>query len=137
MMERRSGFWIRLGAILIDGLFMAGVVYFLILIFSLDTQSAAVQAGESALMVLYFVLVPVLWFGHTLGKWALGIRIVRDDGSEVNFMTMVIRELLVGLLYAVTLGIGVIVSAFMIGLREDKKSIHDLIAKTKVIYGRA
>lgn len=135
-MERRGGFWIRLGARIVDGLLMGAVVYLLIILFTLDTQSAAVQAGESLLMNLYFVLVPVLWAGHTVGKWLLGIRIVRDDGSEVNLLTMVIREFLVGLLYGVTLGIGVIVSAFMIALREDKKSIHDLIAKTKVVYGR-
>lgn len=136
-MDKLGGFWIRLGARLLDGLLMAGIIYILIAIFSLDTQSTVIQMSELVIMILYFILLPVLWFGHTAGKWALGIRIIRDDGSQVNFVDMLVREVLAGLLYGVTLGIALIVSAFMIGLRKDKKAIHDLIAKTRVIYGRA
>jgi len=46
---------------------------------------------------------------------------------------MLLRDLVAGLVYSVTLGIAVIVSIFMVALREDKRSIHDFIAGTKVI----
>jgi uncharacterized RDD family membrane protein YckC len=38
------------------------------------------------------------------------------------------------IVYGITLGIAVIVSAFMIGLRKDKRAIHDFIAGTYVTY---
>ena len=47
---------------------------------------------------------------------------------------MLMRVVVAGLIYAVTLGIAAIVSAFMVGLREDKRSLHDLIAGTYVTY---
>ncbi len=47
---------------------------------------------------------------------------------------MILRVLLGGLIYGVTFGIGVIVSAFMVGMREDKRSIHDFVAGTYVTY---
>jgi uncharacterized RDD family membrane protein YckC len=36
------------------------------------------------------------------------------------------------LVYVITLGIGVIISAIMVAAREDKRSIHDFIAGTYV-----
>jgi uncharacterized RDD family membrane protein YckC len=42
------------------------------------------------------------------------------------------RYLVAALVYAITLGIGVIVSAFMVGIRKDHRSIHDFIAGTYV-----
>lgn len=47
---------------------------------------------------------------------------------------MVKRDLIAGLLYGLTLGIGVIVSAFMVGLREDKRALHDFIGGTYVTH---
>ena len=38
------------------------------------------------------------------------------------------------LLFSKLLGIGYIVSAFMVGFREDRRSIHDFIAGTEVVY---
>ena len=34
----------------------------------------------------------------------------------------------------IPLGIGVIVSAFMVGLREDRRAIHDFVAGTEVVW---
>jgi uncharacterized RDD family membrane protein YckC len=44
------------------------------------------------------------------------------------------RVIVASLVYGITLGIGAIVSAFMIGLRKDKRSLHDFIAGTYVTY---
>lgn len=47
---------------------------------------------------------------------------------------MLLRMIVAAIIYGVTLGIAAIVSAFMVGIREDKRSIHDLIAGTYVTY---
>ena len=44
------------------------------------------------------------------------------------------RELVANIVYALTLGIGLIASAIMVGVREDKRSLHDIIAGTEVVY---
>lgn len=80
----------------------------------------------SIILTLYAILLPVYWNGYVIGKKICGIRIVKKDGTQVGFLTMILRVLLGGLIYGVTFGIGVIVSAFMVGMREDKRSIHDL-----------
>ncbi|XID94897.1 hypothetical protein ACF3MZ_10435 [Paenibacillaceae bacterium WGS1546] len=47
---------------------------------------------------------------------------------------MLLRNVVAGFVYALTLGVGLIISAFMVGLSEDKRAIHDYIAGTKVVY---
>ncbi|TMW70966.1 RDD family protein [Alteribacter natronophilus] len=131
--NRPAGFWIRLGAAIVDGILVTIVLGILGLIiygqFFFDGYSAL-----DLLSLLYFLLVPVFWYGYTVGKRAVGVRIVQMDGSNVTLWTMIKRDLISGLVYAITIGIAVIVSAFMVGLREDKRSIHDFIAGTYVTY---
>ncbi|CQR47542.1 RDD family protein [Paraliobacillus sp. PM-2] len=82
--------------------------------------------------VFYYLLLPVFWYGYTLGRKLVGNRIARVDGKKVRIGTMLLRHWVAGMFYVVTLGIGFIISAFMVGLREDKRAIHDFIAQTYV-----
>lgn len=85
-----------------------------------------------ALGFLYSLLLPVFWYGYTLGRRMAGNRIVRVDGRKVGIGTMLLRDVVAGMAYTLTLGIGLVVSAFMVGIREDKRAIHDFIAQTYV-----
>lgn len=128
-----AGFWIRLGASIIDAILLFFVLGFI----SLALYGQFTTEGYSFtdfLDHLYHLLLPIFWYGYTIGKRAVGIRIARVDGEKVGLGTMLLRNIVAGLVYVVTLGIGVIVSAFMVGLREDKRSIHDFIAGTYVTY---
>lgn len=128
-----AGFWIRLVAVIIDGIIIGILGSLFNALLGLDLNDG--ERGITGLFeFLYGLIVPVLWTGYTIGKKAMGVRIVKLDGSDVTIGTMLMRTLVAGLVYAVTLGIGVIVSAFMVGLREDKRSIHDFIAGTYVTY---
>ncbi|MUV38845.1 uncharacterized protein JNUCC1_02716 [Lentibacillus sp. JNUCC-1] len=132
MVSNPAGFWIRLGAIIIDQIFLflaLGIVGFL-----LFKEFLVEGFFVDAISSLYFVLLPIFWCGYTVGKKGTEIRIVREDGDEVGFGTMFLREVVGGFVYVLTLGIGVIVSVLMVGLREDKRSIHDFIAGTYVTY---
>ena len=133
-MSNPAGFWIRFGSRIIDALMIGIIIAVVLTVFSLDTQSRAVQFSESLISLLYFIVVPVLWLGYTVGKRVFSIRIVHKDGSQVSLLTMIMREFVAGLAYGLTLGLLVIVSAFMVGLREDKRAIHDLIAGTYVTH---
>nr|WGE00599.1 RDD family protein [Bacillus velezensis] len=129
---RPAGFWIRLGAVVLDYLITSVP---LAIIFMLATgKDPNESAMISIILTLYGILLPVYWNGYVIGKKICGIRIVKKDGTQVGFLTMILRVLVGGLIYGVTFGIGVIVSAFMVGMREDKRSIHDFVAGTYVTY---
>ncbi|MCI1113573.1 RDD family protein, partial [Stenotrophomonas maltophilia] len=82
---------------------------------------------------LYTLLVPVFWYGYTIGKKILKIRIAKVDGEPVGIGTMLLRVIVgMWLIYGITFGIGAIVSAIMVGVRQDKRAIHDLVAGTYV-----
>ncbi|WP_226578018.1 RDD family protein [Halobacillus litoralis] len=126
-MENPAGFWNRVGARLLDGLILMG--FFSIFTGELVTEEYGVP---DVLAVFYALLLPSIWYGYTLGRKALGNRIVKADGSNVDAVNMVKRELLGALLYFVTFGAALVISAFMVGLREDKRAIHDFIGGTYV-----
>ncbi|SMB93696.1 Peptidase family M48 [Desulfonispora thiosulfatigenes DSM 11270] len=90
--------------------------------------------ATNGLSLLYSLLLPIYWYGYTIGKRMFSIRIVKLNGEKIGIETMLMRILVASLIYIVTLGIGLIVSAFMMGFRKDKRAIHDLIAGTYVTY---
>jgi uncharacterized RDD family membrane protein YckC len=126
-----AGFWIRVLASILDTVI---VMVPLTLISYLITGGWEGDIFTSILSLLYYLILPVVWFGYTVGKRMAGIRIAKVNGEKVGFGTMLMRVIVASLVYGITLGIGVIVSAFMIGLRRDKRSIHDFIAGTYVTY---
>ncbi|MBM4764617.1 RDD family protein [Bacillus sp. B15-48] len=129
--HKAAGFWIRLGAIIIDGLLL---IPFYLLFMIIGVSDIATEVFVNSINLLYYLLIPVIWSGFTVGKKVLGIRIVRTDGKEIGISTTLKRYILASLVYIITLGLTLIISAFMIAFRKDKRSLHDLIAGTQIIY---
>ncbi|KSU83365.1 Uncharacterized membrane protein YckC, RDD family [Fictibacillus enclensis] len=134
--QQPAGFWIRVGACLLDGIIIG--IPLAIIGFLITGDFASGQPGENwyldIISFLYALLLPIYWQGYVVGKRICGVRIVKADGSKLGLGAMLMRVLVGGIIYAVTLGIGLIVSAFMVGIRKDKKSIHDFIAGTYVTH---
>ncbi|MEW5551272.1 RDD family protein [Peribacillus frigoritolerans] len=128
-MSDSVGFWKRLFAGVLDGIIVSAP---LAIIFGVITGDWENENFSTLFNFLYMVIVPILWYGYTVGKRIMGIRIVRMDGKKLGIGTMLMRYLVAALVYAITLGIGFIVSAFMVGIRKDHRSIHDFIAGTYV-----
>ncbi|MGM1035345.1 RDD family protein [Peribacillus frigoritolerans] len=128
-MSDSVGFWKRLFAGVLDGIIVSAP---LAIIFGVITGDWENENFSTLFNFLYMVIVPILWYGYTVGKRIVGIRIVRMDGKKLGIGTMLLRYLVAALVYAITLGIGVIISAFMVGIRKDHRSIHDFIAGTYV-----
>ncbi|MDX8366199.1 RDD family protein [Cytobacillus sp. IB215665] len=129
MSENSAGFSIRLAALLFDWL-LIGLPITFIAYYIFNEQSFLLNQFE----VIYGTLLPVFWKGYTVGKKIVGIRIVKIDGTNVHLVTMVLRVIIAGIVYGLTLGIGIIVSIFMVLLREDNRAIHDFVANTYVTY---
>ncbi|WP_342570134.1 RDD family protein [Paenibacillus sp. FSL R5-0749] len=129
----KAGFWIRLGANVLDSLIISIPLVIIagVLTGNFDTDEPIAKL----LSAIYSILLPVYWYGRTIGKRICGIRIRKYDTHEPpKIGTMLMRVVVAGLVYVITLGIGVIVSAFMVGLREDRRAIHDFIAGTEVVW---
>lgn len=126
-----AGFWSRFLAVLIDSIVISAP--FGILTYALGNgANPTIDSLSSLTSIFYTLLLPVYWNGYTVGKKLLRIRIVKVSGERISMRTMVMRNIICGLLYIFTLGIAVVVSAFMVAFRTDRRSVHDFIAGTYV-----
>ncbi len=66
--------------------------------------------------------------GQTAGKEMLGVKVVRLDGRPIGRYHAAGR-VLAGMLSWLTLGVGFLVPLF----RADKRALHDLVARTRVV----
>jgi uncharacterized RDD family membrane protein YckC len=143
-----AGFWIRLLARMIDGFILSIptivlVVPLVIMLGVAARPGRLMPFGPAALMMqgvlmligtavgatyeTYFVSTR----GATPGKLALGLKIVRADGSPVS-AGLAFGRYLAHLLSGYLLGIGYIMAAF----DAEKRALHDRICETRVVYAR-
>ena len=69
--------------------------------------------------------------GATLGKMAMGLRVVTNDGQRLSFMNATGRYF-AKFISAILLLVGFI----MIGFTDRKRGLHDMMASTLVIKVR-
>lgn len=72
--------------------------------------------------------------GYTPGKWMLKVRVVKIDGSKISFLDALLRELVIKCI-ANSVASGFLnIGSFIWGcVTEDHKTVHDLVAKTRVV----
>lgn len=138
---RPASFLTRGVALIIDYVLYWMVVVFAIYlaseyIFSFDSSYGGLITGI-VLMVVLFVIVPSvvenLTKGRSLGKWAMGVRVVRDDGGPVVWRHSLIRHTVGVLEIVITAGaVAIIVSLF----NQRGKRVGDFLAGTYVIRVR-
>jgi len=88
----------------------------------------------SIIILVYYIVTPLFLKGQTIGKKIFKLQIIKEDGSKLDYKTLFYREG-VGRIFInfASLGITNIVSIVIMALREDKKGLADVLAKTKVI----
>ena len=133
-----GGFWIRLVAYIIDAVLLTVVVAILASLFGLnlwetdwERQDPTVNLLSFVIGWLYFALMESSERGATVGKMAMGLRVVTSDGQRLSFMNATGRYF-AKILSAIILGIGFLMIAFT----DKKRGLHDMIASTLVIKVR-
>ena len=123
------GFWIRLGAAVIDALVISAVL-------SLVGLLRISPIPVTGFMSVVTPVVPwlYLWLfiglkGQTLGKMAVGIKVVNAEGSVPGLGSAALREVLGKIVSFVALCLGFL----WIIWDERKQGWHDKIAKTYVL----
>lgn len=151
-----SGWWRRVGAVLIDGIVVSAAAVIAGLIVGADVvttfDSSTTKSGASAdfhlsggnilidllMYTLIVALVMAKTDGRTVGKMATGIRVVREDGKPVDFGFAMLREILIkhivfGYLSIFTLGIATLLNYLWPLWDEQNRTLHDRIVKSRVV----
>jgi uncharacterized RDD family membrane protein YckC len=81
-------------------------------------------------VMLYHLVMEILWNGYTVGKWLIGIRVVKLDGTRPSVSNYLIRWLI--RLFEITMTSGV-VAFFTLLLNGKGQRLGDIAAKTCVI----
>ncbi|CAN5215925.1 RDD family protein [soil metagenome] len=133
---RPASFVLRAAGTMIDALVYGGAyVAILLTMLGLAQQLGLDDAAQRAIGVVGFALclvvapvaVETLTHGKSLGKLAVGARIVRDDGGSIGFRHAFIRALLALLeIYSTAGGLAAIVAL----LNARAKRLGDLVAGT-------
>lgn len=80
---------------------------------------------------LYFVIM-TKYFGQTMGKMIVGIRVVAKDGGSLSWLTVVMREF-VGRIICQLLGTYLVYLGCI--FHPQKETLGDIIGGTYVVYG--
>jgi len=133
---RPAGFVLRAAGAAIDfvlyvGLYIVGLILFLTQAYNAGLDEALVRAISIVGLVLFWVVAPIavetISHGKSLGKLAVGARIVRDDGGAIGLRHAFIRGL-VGV-FEVFMTIGG--TALLVGLLNSRaKRLGDMLAGT-------
>lgn len=119
-----AGFWVRLGAGVIDLLTLG----FTVVIIAYFFPAPVIWVMSGLVISAAYWLGFWVWRGQTPGKMALGIKVIRTDSSSVKWQCALCR-FLGYIVSVVTLFIGFIWVAF----DGRKQGIHDKIADTYVV----
>ena len=137
--EVAAPFALRCGALLADYLLVVVIPagFLLISRASGNAGSNLINSGfndigwftGSLIAFVSFLLLPAAT-GRTFGKMATGLRIVAKDGTEASLRRIILRQVVAGVLFLLTAGFSLLVSAFS----GSGRALHDYIAGTMVIY---
>jgi len=153
---RYGGFWLRLVGIFIDGVILAIPVLILEFVLAAALGMNVTRVGPNpspdevfAMLGPLMGLIGLVWlismaigvtyegfflskFGATPGKMAIGVKVVRPDGSGITIGRAVGRYF-ARMLSGIILYIGFI----MAGFDPQKRALHDRICDTLVVKARS
>ena len=85
-------------------------------------------------IIFYFVILPLIMDGQTIGKRFFRIKIVRVDNKKLDATTLFVRDI-VGRFFIdlLTFGLNEIINLFVICLTEERRGFHDVLASTRIV----
>jgi uncharacterized RDD family membrane protein YckC len=105
----------------------------------LEFENGRLQNVESLVVLMVTMAVYQIgflsWRSATPGKIAMNIYVAYPDGSAVTPDTAILRYIVV--LIEVIVPLGILANIFIVGFDRDRRAIHDRVAGTIVLAGRA
>ena len=147
----------RFVAFVLDGLIIGVVVTLIIVIITGAAGGVGFLGGDAsgygglvlgllfstliatAVAVLYAPFYMARTNGQTLGKQAMGIRVIRANGKRVDFLWAVLREVVIkwflfgGLGSSITFGLAWLIDGLWPLWDNENRALHDLIVDSRVV----
>lgn len=138
-----AGFFVRLAAFLIDSILIALIslgLRFPLWLLDMILPNSLLSRDfifQYSITDLIFVILQASYFilltyasGQTVGKKLMHLKVVSVQGCKLTLWEVVIRETVGRFLSALVLQAGYLA----VGVRKDKRGLHDWFADSKVIY---
>ena len=119
------GFWIRLGALVIDTILLS--IVNLIIQFAIGNSGFVTLFG--VVINLGYAVIMIAWRGQTVGKMVVGIQVVDSQGNIPGIGAVLLREVVGKFLSLVAIGLGYLWVAW----DKEKRGWHDHLAGTYVV----
>lgn len=143
MPVKYAGFWIRWAAAFIDSMIVGSIIA--AIIFGIGYLIKNPKDSEPS--TVFFLILPVvqllvlvlIWayfviFTYkkeaTLGKKMFGLKVISAKSEKLSLGQVILRETIGKIISGIILNVGYI----MAGFTEKKQALHDMIAKTNVVY---
>ena len=136
-----KGFWIRFVASFIDGIILL-ILIILLASISLVIFGAALGEGAGVGMfllvlilasiatILYKPIMEASEYQGTVGKYALGMKVIDQNGQRITVTSSFLRTIL----YIIgAQGFLLCLGVIMVGFTEYKQGLHDILANTYVV----
>jgi uncharacterized RDD family membrane protein YckC len=139
--QRYAGFWMRFWAYVIDIVVISSLNGILLSPFKFVNDGIAISVGlwtvtgivGSIVFFAYFLLM-TKFFGQTLGKMILGLRVIREDEQPLRWSDLLFREVVGRFIYRV---FGFLMILYIIvGFTDQKQGLHDMFSSTRVVFDR-
>lgn len=144
-----GGFWIRFCAVIIDGILLQLVrmPMSLLILGAMESPFQSFQARMapmamtgamltltlvSMLVAFLYEVIMIRYYGATVGKMAIGVKVIRTDGNDVSWGVSIGRYFM-KIVSGMILAIGYI----MAGFDDEKRALHDRVCDTRVVYKRS
>jgi uncharacterized RDD family membrane protein YckC len=128
-----AGFWIRFLASIIDGImiFIPSSLFGILAVALGGGEMAIAFTKFLAIIIVGGIYIYIIYkYQASPGKMMLGLKIVSDNLERITFGQVLLREIVGKFVSGLILNIGYIMIAFT----AKKQGLHDMIAKTLVIY---
>ncbi|MGP4078294.1 RDD family protein [Pseudalkalibacillus sp. R45] len=135
-----AGFWIRFWAYLLDLLVIWSLnslivkpVWVLLDLPLSDGGMFSLKAVIAAIIFYSYFVLMTRFFAQTLGKMLFAIKVVPKDLNEnIPWITLLFREVIGRFISKTIFLIGYIITGFT----NEKQSLHDIFADTRVVHTR-
>ena len=122
-----QGVPIRFVAVLIDAVIIAIIAG----IISIPLQTRLLGAVSLLIFLLYYILLEGA-YGQTVGKMAVKIKVVREDGTKIDYTDAVVRTFL-RIIDAIPFVVPYLLGAILIWTSDKKQRLGDRTAHTVVV----
>ncbi len=128
-----AGFFIRLVAFAIDSIVCYSFSNIILKIFQIKTDLSFMNIEinpliQTGICLLYFFILTYLNNGQTLGKMAMGIRVISLKDEKLSFFDCLVREI-----FARYIQNFIKILYLIIGVSPNKQSLADMLVDTVVV----